>query len=151
MTKQEFFERCQPEPMSGCWIWVGGSTDKDGYGRCTAKINGVRYQRAHRLSWRLFNGKKPDLYVCHRCDNPLCVNPDHLFLGTPKQNFHDCIAKGRMPKKTHCKRGHLIIPENQTYLSNGSRRCRLCHAVREGARYGRNRKNSNGRDSATRG
>lgn len=133
MTKEQFMEKVHPEPNGGCWIGIG-KLDKDGYARFQAK--GFKEKRLHRAAWVIFNGKiGAGLYVLHKCDVTACANPEHLFLGTAKDNFHDCIAKGRMPKKTHCKRGHAIVPENQTKLSNGQSRCRLCHAIRERARW----------------
>ena len=75
-----------------CWEWKGWK-DKDGYGGLSYK--GVTY-KAHRVSYELYSGIAPgDKCVCHSCDNPSCVNPDHLWLGTQKENVHDMIAKGR--------------------------------------------------------
>ncbi len=77
-----------PEPNSGCWLWTGALTE-DGYGR-------FNDTRAHRLSWTLFRGARtPERIVCHRCDVPLCVNPEHLFVGTHADNVHDMCSKGR--------------------------------------------------------
>jgi len=76
---------------SACWNWLG--TKPTGYGGM--KINGV-VRRAHRVSWELHFGQIPDdLCVLHRCDNPACVNPDHLYLGTVDDNNRDCRLKGR--------------------------------------------------------
>ena len=81
-----------PEPMSGCWLWTG-SLYPSGYGR---RRIGTVTRVASREAWRLYRGPIPSgLCVCHRCDNPPCVNPDHLFLGTIKDNAYDMIAKGR--------------------------------------------------------
>lgn len=82
---------------NGCWIWTKALGGGDGRG--VIYYNG-RQQYAHRVSWILFRGTIPDgLYVCHRCDEPRCINPDHLFLGTQTDNMRDCSEKGRVNKK----------------------------------------------------
>lgn len=74
-----------------CWIWQR-SKDKNGYGY----IKEGKTKKAHRVSWSIHHGEIPDgLWVLHRCDNPSCVNPEHLFLGTALDNNHDMIRKGR--------------------------------------------------------
>lgn len=113
------------EKTDDCWIWKGG-INFWGYGQMN--FNG-RNTGAYRVSWILHNDEIPGkLFVLHKCDNPLCVNPDHLFLGTQKDNIQDCIKKGRFigrRKATHCPQGHEYTPEN-TIQSAKQRHCRTC-------------------------
>ena len=75
-----------------CWIWTG-ARDRDGYG--CYDLEG-HHTRAHRVSWRIYHGEIPSgLWVLHHCDNPCCVNPEHLFLGTHLDNMRDMVSKGR--------------------------------------------------------
>ena len=84
-------------PVSGCWEWQG--TKRNGYGRMIigSRTGGTRKSvSVHRLSYEIKNGKIPDgMEICHKCDNPCCVNPDHLFAGTRQDNVDDREAKGR--------------------------------------------------------
>lgn len=76
-----------------CWLWTAATTT-DGYGL-------ISKRGAHQVSWELHNGPIPDgLNVLHRCDNPPCVRPDHLFIGTQQDNIQDAIRKGRMGPTT---------------------------------------------------
>lgn len=84
------------ESPNGCWTWQA-SINSGGYGLFNSGIaNGGKIDRAHRVSWTLTNGPIPDgLDVLHRCDNRKCVRPDHLWLGTQRDNTMDCERKGR--------------------------------------------------------
>jgi hypothetical protein len=76
---------------NGCWLW-GGITDRAGYG-----IFGKPKRKAHRISYFLLRGVDPgNNHVCHRCDNPQCVRPDHLYLGDDQQNSRDMVERGRV-------------------------------------------------------
>lgn len=89
-TEDRFWSKV--EKSDGCWEWQGSRTK--GYGKFWAGSGGL--VRAPRFSWKLHNGPIPDgLHVLHSCDNPPCVRPDHLFLGTNLENIRDRMAKGR--------------------------------------------------------
>lgn len=88
---RRFLERISVD-AGGCWLWAG-SKYRSGYGAFW--MRGKNY-RAHRAAWTLLRGQIPDgMLICHRCDTPQCVNPDHLFLGTSADNNFDRDSKGR--------------------------------------------------------
>ena len=96
----------------GCWLWMGGKdkpwNDKmtSGYGRFSAHLKQVG---AHRVSWELTNGPIPEgLEVLHHCDNPPCVRPAHLFLGTQSDNLFDAVKKGRACQAVGEERPHKL-------------------------------------------
>lgn len=94
----------------GCWEW-GGAIHGNGYG--ILSVHG-KMQLAHRVSWQLRHGNIEDgLCVCHHCDNPKCVRPDHLFLGTQADNVHDMIVKGRNFVPAGESHGNAVLTEDQ--------------------------------------
>ncbi len=96
-TKDRLLENVVVNNVTGCWEWIG--CKRRGYGRTTigSRKDGTRKTIAvHRLSYLIFKGKIPEgMEVCHKCDNPACINPDHLFVGTRQDNIDDREHKGR--------------------------------------------------------
>lgn len=99
LTKSDiarFWSKVKIGSPDQCWEWISGKS-KDGYGQFSIGRKAEnRNVRAHRVSWIIKNGNIPgDFFICHKCDNASCVNPSHLFLGTPKDNMVDMSKKGR--------------------------------------------------------
>lgn len=129
-----------------CWAWAGAKTP-EGYG--TIRNERGKTEKAHRVAWRLHVGEIPKggghhgMCVLHRCDNPWCVNPAHLFLGSNRDNAIDRQSKGRTkslelgPKKNAarptCPHGHPVNDANTGRRRTGSRYCRVCQAARSRA------------------
>ena len=99
---ERFMSKVELIPFHSCWEW-NGAKNLQGYGRIQtgSRTDGSRFSDgSHRVSWRLHFGEIPKgLDVLHRCDNTGCVNPNHLFLGTARDNIIDCSLKNRLRKK----------------------------------------------------
>lgn len=123
---------------TGCWLWLG-SKGRGGY--CQLKWRG-KSGYVHRRSYVLWHGPIPDgMVVCHACDVPNCINPDHLFAGTQQQNVQDSIRKGRInlrngaALRTHCPKGHEYSGVNLYRNPNtGHRICRSCQREHDAKR-----------------
>ena len=105
------FNKRYKEVSSGCWEWTGRKS-KDGYG-------GYGEKPAHRLSYELFISKIPkNFIICHKCDNPGCVNPKHLYAGTPQTNMNDMVYRGRscIGNKNPSKRPEVREKLRKTYV-----------------------------------
>lgn len=117
-----FYARIRVDDVSSCWEWMGAKNNR-GYGMFSRKL-------AHRTAKEIHETEQisDTLVACHKCDNPGCVNPDHVFIGTMKDNMRDMTLKGRSgaQKRTHCKQGHEFSPENTQYTKSGTRRCVQC-------------------------
>ena len=113
--QNRFWSRCdkagpipahQPE-LGSCWLWTG-ARNRDGYGHVALR---GRLESTHRISWTITYGHPGDVSVLHRCDNPQCCNPSHLFLGTQFDNVHDMIQKKRHIAPKGSESGRAVITE----------------------------------------
>ena len=115
----------QVDKTGDCWLWTTVKSC-DGYGKFRAR---PEMWLAHRFAYFITHGDfDRHLYVLHHCDNPPCVNPKHLFLGTQLDNMRDCVKKGRLTRTilSHCRRGHSKSGENVRYY-RGYAVCKCCH------------------------
>lgn len=102
---EKLYERI---PFSGCWIWNGALKNSFGHGAFKIADRKSKVMFSHRAAWELYVGEiPPNLKVLHRCDNPSCVNPHHLFLGSINDNVQDMIRKKRNAFGSKCKGSKL--------------------------------------------
>lgn len=110
---RQFMARLDKDPSgSGCWLWRGAT--HNGYGRLTRRVDGRSLSlKAHRFAYAVFTAPIPDgMSVLHRCDNPRCCNPAHLFLGTQRENVHDMETKGRARHPTGRAHGSAKLTDD---------------------------------------
>lgn len=138
--EQYFWSRCAR--VGECLEWQGYRMP-NGYGH-VAFLGRMRL--AHRVAYELTHGPIPEgMLVCHRCDNPPCTDPEHLFLGTHSDNVQDMLRKGRCragkykQAQTHCKRGHPFDEENTYRTSDGRRQCKSCQRAKALRQYYKHR------------
>jgi len=143
--EQRLLSRVERITESGCWIWTG-RIDRQGYARLSvyhADRGHYVPTLAHRLSFKAFTKKPIDgLAVCHVCDVPCCINPDHLFAAPQSANIADMIKKGRdagvgkaARQKTHCNAGHPLSGDNlRIEGKNKTRRCKACEKIKKQAK-----------------
>lgn len=114
------FDKFKINNTTDCWEWTGG-TNNLGYGMIR---DGDKMRTAHRVSYEFHNDTTIPKYmcVCHTCDNPLCINPQHLWLGTRKDNMHDMIKKGRSKYHTRIgkKNKRLMCPHCKRDVANNT-------------------------------
>ncbi len=131
-SRERFFSKV--DKSGDCWIWIGPVSVGCGYGNFSV---GKKQYSAHRYSWFVEHGVHPSMIICHKCDNKLCVNPDHLFEGTQRDNILDAKSKGRLavgdrsgarlhPEKYRGDNSHNAklrehqVIEIKTHISNGT-------------------------------
>lgn len=139
-VERRFLKRIRKtnEP-NGCWLWTGARCSPAPYGQM--RVADGRRHHAHRISYTIHKGPIPEgMLVRHACDNPPCVNPDHLDIGTFRDNSRDALERGRVPDRFHraleygeitvCKRGHSLTPSTMIVKrrpnGNAHRSCRMC-------------------------
>lgn len=140
---ERFHEKVMPVPESGCWLWVGSTNSKNGYGYFGV---GSKNYLAHRVSYQMHVGHIADgLQIDHLCKVRCCVNPAHLEAVTAAVNFNRGVGRRNGARfqsgKTHCVNGHEFNSENTSLDVAGRRTCRVCWRTRA-RKYRKDRKNA---------
>jgi hypothetical protein len=147
--EQKFWERVVKLDKESCWVWLGSKTQK-GYGRLPVEtLPKKKTKEAHRISWEIHFGEiEKGPCICHHCDNPICVNPNHLFKGTTNDNIQDAVRKravganlkARERRKEYAKARDfakiireivIILQKRATLLSKKSKKPMLIKPVKK--------------------
>ena len=134
-VSERFWEKV--EKTESCWFWRAGPHKDDLNIPGKFQLGrGIGLIRAHHYAW-IESGRtppRPPYFLCHTCDTPKCVRPDHLFLGTAADNNADRVRKGRSYRPTHCRQGHAQVDHG--YITKGGHpRCHTCVLEQRRERY----------------
>lgn len=125
-NKNGLFQKMAYDVSTGCWNWIGTKVAK-GYGKTSWQGKSIYVHRLAAMLWMRFDPRSP-LFVLHKCDNPACFNPKHLFVGTHLENMKDQREKGRHLHK-FCKNGHAFDSGNVIKECGSVRRCKICRTL----------------------
>ncbi len=123
--------------VGACFVWLGPFFKRPKNKAHLPVYPMIKGQRGNRFVWSLVNGPIPEgKWILHTCDNSKCINPQHLYAGTPKDNVKDAYdrKRARNAKTTHCPKGHEYSDEN-TAIRKGKRYCKPCERIANKARY----------------
>lgn len=120
-VKWRFFYKYEKDPITKCWNWLASC--RKGYGQFRTGKEGSKVECAHITSYKIYRGDIPEnMCVLHRCDNPKCVNPKHLFLGSRADNVEDCVTKKRKPlgeQLSFSKLNEIAVKDIRSSCSTG--------------------------------